>query len=206
MKFYPYLLVLITVPFLVTAVCQPSNAAGIDELTEAARNGDIRTAEAVLATGIDVNMENSDKLVPIVYAAANDHVELLELLLRSGADPNAASSESGSTALHIAAQLGQVRSVKTLLDNGADINIQDDLGMTPLIKATYSCKTGVIAVLLKRKADVSIRDYRDETALMAAKRRYDTYVSLFSDSTNDQEGLRRNYREVLDLLLGFEGG
>ena len=40
---------------------------------------------------------------------------------------------------------------------------------------------------------------------MAAKRRYDIYVSLFKDATDDRQGLRRTYREVLDLLKE-EGG
>ena len=191
--------------FVILAIRPLSHAADIDDLTEAARAGDLQAAMNILASGIDVNAENSDKLVPIVYAAANGHVELVKLLIRHGADPDAASSESGSTALHLAAQLDQAESVDVLLESGADINMKDKLEMTPLIKATYSCKTGIIALLLKRGADPSISDIRGETALMAARRRYDTYIALFKDRPDDQQGLRRLYGEVLALLQA-EGG
>lgn len=55
----------------------------------------------------------------------------MRALLDSGTAVNSAD-ESGSTALHFAADRGQQEAVQLLLDAGADVNTQDHDGQTPL--------------------------------------------------------------------------
>ncbi len=44
-----------------------------------------------------------------------------------------------------------------LLDAGADINVKDSLGETPLMKAAYGNHVDAVTLLLSRKADTKLR-------------------------------------------------
>ena len=78
---------------------------------------------------------------PLHLAAAGYRVEIVKLLLAAGADPNAAGNHRHSSPLHYAADgyingpawdaQEQVKTIRCLLDAGADINIQDR--MVPLL-------------------------------------------------------------------------
>ena len=116
---------------------------GLTALHFAARQGAMKTAQALVESGADVNVVSpADGTTPLVIAAINGQFDLANYLLAHGADPNAASS-SGMTALYAAvnvewaprmfypqprAQLQQQLSyldfMKGLLDKGADPNVR----------------------------------------------------------------------------------
>jgi ankyrin repeat protein len=78
----------------------------------------------------------------------------------------------GRTALCIAASNGYTQIVKTLLANGADVNIKDrDVhDRTALILAADNGHTEVVKVLLANGADVNSKDEFGFTALACAKK------------------------------------
>lgn len=69
-----------------------------------------------------------------------------------------------------------VKILKLLLDYGADINAQDELGCTELMHAVAYNETEEFLFLVKRKASVQIKDKQGSTALsfatMLDKREY----------------------------------
>lgn len=75
-----------------------------------------------------------------------------------------------------AALLGQDRCVDLLLDAGADINAQDEVGRSALMEACIAFKRDTINKLLDRNADVNLFDNNGCTALMRAA--YGGYPSL----------------------------
>eukprot|EP00879_Flechtneria_rotunda_P032310 GHRR01035493.1.p1 GENE.GHRR01035493.1~~GHRR01035493.1.p1 ORF type:complete len:325 (+),score=122.96 GHRR01035493.1:432-1406(+) len=62
------------------------------------------------------------------------------------------------SALHFVAAIGNVKSVKLLADAGADINLQDKEGYTPLHMACGYMQTGAMSALLEAGADPLIKD------------------------------------------------
>src|SRR5258706_14493243 len=78
-------------------------------------------------------------------AAAGYRVEIIRLLLAAGADPNATANRRHSGPLHYAADgyvtgpvwdaERQVKTIRLLLDAGAEINAQDLNGAAPLHRA-----------------------------------------------------------------------
>ena len=75
-----------------------------------------------------------------------------------------------------AAFLGRDRCVEVLLDAGADINTQDEVGRSALMEACIAFKRDTIALLLNRNANVNLFDNNGCTALMRAA--YGGYASL----------------------------
>lgn len=83
-----------------------------------------------------------------------------------------ATNRIGRTALHIAIKGGKVHTVKSLINNGADVNASDRDGITPLMLAAQSLKfpIDIACHLLNNGADIHARDNTKWTALHYAAR------------------------------------
>ena len=101
-------------------------------------------------------------------AAAGYRVDLVKLLLAAGADPNSSTNHRQSSPLHYAADgyingpvwnaERQVKTLQSLLDAGARINIQDKNGATPLHRAVRTRCAAAVNCLLERGADATLRN------------------------------------------------
>ena len=92
---------------------------------------------------------------PLADAAMREDVQTVRALLAQGADPDTAHGD-GMTALHWAAQHGNVEIVTLLLDAGADRGARTRLGAhTPLHVASRSARGTATAALLEAGADVN---------------------------------------------------
>ena len=81
-----------------------------------------------------VNMRTADehRCTPAMFCSGDDHVKCLALLLdREEADMNLADSY-GDTAVHEACRYDQWKSLLFLIRRGADINLKNGRGHTPL--------------------------------------------------------------------------
>ena len=61
-------------------------------------------------------------------------IQLTELLLRYGADVNVTAAD-GSLALHDAVHEGNVSAIRTLIEHGSSLDLEDETGRTPLVIA-----------------------------------------------------------------------
>jgi ankyrin repeat protein len=106
----------------------------------------------------------------LAEAVAGGDREQAMLLLESGAEPVDASLVDGSTALLYAAYQGDLELTKTLLNSGADPNINNRYGAFPLSEAAQLNAYEVVASLLEAGADPNKTNLEGETALMVASR------------------------------------
>jgi len=90
----------------------------------------------------------------VVDEPANSHRSLISELIASGFDPNQKDNQ-GWTPLHFAAQEWSEEAAKTLLENGAEVDITDSNGNTPLWRAVFSSRGRgeLIKLLLVSGAD-----------------------------------------------------
>lgn len=114
-------------------------------------------ADALLAHGFDLHRR------PMAFehsrADTGGGPAVVRALLEYGADPNARGPD-GRAALHFAAQSGNLDLIAVLLAYGADANVVDDAGTTPLV-ATLRRKSqqraAAIEALLAGGADPNVR-------------------------------------------------
>jgi hypothetical protein len=108
-----------------------------------------------------------DNMFALTAAAGHSDRKIVELLLDYGAQI------SGSGALTLAAERGNVDNVECLLGRGADVNEMVSLNTSrnghenmgcPLHKAVENGHATVVDILLNAGADVSIRDAKGRTA------------------------------------------
>lgn len=74
----------------------------------------------------------------------------VEYLLANGAHPNDQANCQAS-ALHYAAECGNLEICKILLDNGALISVKNEYGMTPVITAAERTKEYVVEMFCERE-------------------------------------------------------
>ncbi len=95
--------------------------------------------------------------IPVMYyPILHNHVDIAELLLSYGADINA--GEGKTTALHGAVLFGQKAMVLWLLEHGAQANLTDFEGKTPLRLAIEQQQQDIAALLRRHGAIESKTD------------------------------------------------
>lgn len=104
-------------------------------------------------------------------ASKHGDVELIKSLLSDhgpGVFRLSRTSQSlNASCLHLASGNGHVEASE-ILSNVEDINIQDDHGFTPLMRALSRNQTKVAEMLIAKGAEINIRDNFGQTALFVA--------------------------------------
>jgi hypothetical protein len=109
-------------------------------------------------------------LYPELHSGARGLLDL-DQELNKGSQALNSIDDNGRAPLHWACQSGNISAMKSLLEAGADPNIKDGDGQTPLMTASYRGDRTCVAVLLNTTACmVNATDNRGSTALHFAAR------------------------------------
>ncbi|XP_071376347.1 inversin [Centroberyx affinis] len=145
----------------------PGPASLGSQVHAAAVNGD-RSTLLKLITAEPSLRDREDQFgrTPLMYCVLADRLDCAETLLKAGASVNK-TDHSQRTALHLAAQKGNVRFLKLLLSRRADWLQKDLEEMTPLHLATRHPSPKALALLLKHigPGEVDTQDKNKQTAL-----------------------------------------
>lgn len=139
-------------------------------LAAAAAVGKIPPIELLISAGADINASNG--LDTPLYAAAMGNIFALRLLLAKGADPDIPSFSENSSVLHILAREGGEERIGYILAAGADVNIVNSFGWTPLHTAVANGYTGSAQILIEAGADINARDNEGRTPLSRSVLKY----------------------------------
>jgi ankyrin repeat protein len=157
----------------------PHPSAESSPLVDAASAGDADSVEMLIAKGAEVKPVGETAIFMAATAACS---KCLSLLTAREIDKN-----DYSLALADIAITGDVNAVKMMLDHGADVNIVDPLGRTPLMYAAASDNLPLeeLKMLVEHGADVNARDAHKRgadsgwTALDIARQHGDTPIVAF---------------------------
>ena len=124
-------------------------------LVDAAHAGDSRTVRNLLKQEVDLDVRDGLGNTALHWAALNQDAKLVNELLKRGAQVDALN-EAGATPLIYS--IGNLQSVKALLDKGADVNHASKLKVTPLMAAVIRPdSTKVVKLLLEHGADPTVK-------------------------------------------------
>ncbi len=132
----------------------------------AARNGHVEVVRTLLINKAEVNHINHEKIGALQYAVESDDANLVKLMLAGGADV-AVRNEIDQGLLHLALSHAVA---EVLIAVGADPNLKDAEGMTPLHHATILGDLALLRLLVEFDADVNSPDNGGLTPLHLAAR------------------------------------
>jgi hypothetical protein len=183
------------------------------ELKDAAWDGDVEAVRRLLAAGADPNAADEDGCLPLQYAsfgtvecfdellAAGARVEaevlarclnsaclyhnsaMIKRLLELGADVRLQAL--GETALHAAAEAGDVEAFGLIVAAGARVDCRDERGRTPVHRAALIRSIPILKLLLAAGADLHAQDDERATALDLVHRR--EYIAYPNESALDED-------------------
>jgi serine/threonine-protein phosphatase 6 regulatory ankyrin repeat subunit B len=193
------------------------NQDGQTALMAVARTGNVAAAKALLEHGATVDARESfGGQTALMWASARRHPEMIELLVAHGASIDARSTprdyqrhvtaegrpksldSGGFTPLLYAARENCIACVDMLLGHGADIDMPDPDGVSPLQLAIMNANWDLAKRLIEAGADVDQWDIFGEAPLFSAigqRQRIDGgHASI--DEPNETKGI-----DIVRLLL-----
>ena len=117
--------------------------------------------------GANINaVAKYDMSTPLIIACSNKNVSVVNFLLQNGANV-ALRDDNGWTALHFVVDGFNDSSeiLRSLLNNGADVNAKSVCNETPLMVASQSSDVETVTLLIEQGAYVDLQDEKDNTAL-----------------------------------------
>lgn len=148
-------------------------SSGQSALHVAVHAGDIQGTTKLLDEGHSIDIEDENGSTPLHIAAALRAAEprgvLVEILLDKRADVHQFDKE-GCTCLHVAATLGHVDVIETVMAAGADPHSRTSNGETPLHRAAQYGRVECVRALMQHGGSrlVLEQNHRWETALDVA--------------------------------------
>jgi ankyrin repeat protein len=172
-------------------------------LMTASGSGETGAIDAALAAGADVNAVSSYGNSALYNACFADRLPVVTALLEHGADPNLRMTyhspvdgrvEVGLVALMVCRSAPVV---EVLLAAGANPNVSDNHGSTPLMRAALAAGSDAVALLLKSGADPRIKDAAGRTAADRVRER----LSWLDDHSSSLQAAKR--RAALNSVLAL---
>ena len=112
--------------------------------------------------------DGSDYDGDLIRAVMNNNLDEVLEALNNGADASAVNRMTNQSALIYAADNGNTHIANLLLENGANVNDQDNEGNTPLMIASERGHPETVKLLIESGANMNAQDNYKRTALMKA--------------------------------------
>lgn len=147
------------------------NAAGRTPLAEAAKRGRLQAVALLLSRSADVNAYGTQSgFTPLHLAAQYNHPAVVRQLLSAGANVNARNQWNQTPLWQAAWQAwhDNTEVAHILVAHGAQIDVADEKGYTPLQMAARAGNVPMVSYLLAQGADVNHANNKGRTPLYQA--------------------------------------
>lgn len=120
--------------------------------------------------------------IDLITASAENKIDVVKQHIAAGTDldqkdPNPNGVQT--TSLGIAAAFGYTEVAKALIDGGADVNVPDKNGSTPLHTAAFMCHAEIVQALVAKGADKSARNNSGGTALESVEMPWEAAKGIY---------------------------
>lgn len=177
-------------------------------LFQAAGSGDLEMLRQLLDSGADPNWVAIEAgHTPLYNACFGDSAAAVRFLIERGADPNKrfeyhspidGRAERELTAL-MCARSGKV--AQALIDAGAEVNVHDAIGVTPLMRAANRGEPEVVRLLLRAGASAAARSTNGRSAVDFATDKMNFFLEQGAGFKEGHAEKRiEEFREICRLL------
>ncbi|WP_264336309.1 MULTISPECIES: ankyrin repeat domain-containing protein [unclassified Wolbachia] len=142
------------------------DSTGYTALHKAVFSGRFDEVKLLIDKGVRVDVQDKHELTPLFYAVINNDEKMIKFLVEIGnADVNLGKYNNP---LGMAISRGRMELAEYLIDKGADINRQDNIGRTFLHKAAEGGNLAAVKFLVEKGARLDVLDEWNDTPLHLA--------------------------------------
>lgn len=122
-----------------------------------AQNGHTEIVQILLSHGAQTDIFPNSKFHPLLQAVKRKHNEIVDLLLNHNTSTIDVEDKAGATPLLTALHNGDILIAKKLIEKGANVNLPNYEGITPLTLAVTQNKLGeIVQLLISRGANIDM--------------------------------------------------
>lgn len=170
----------------------------LDKLNSVNSSSTLETLKILIDNGANLDLFDKCDLSALMHASMNSKnnnlANAVKLLINKGANVNLQRPEDGHTALHFAVSHldtgSNLETVKFLIANGANVDVQDKNGVTPLMNAVDR-STNAVELLINNGANLYIQN--GSTILIYI-------LEQIIKNANDRSLIRNKHETFLILL------
>ncbi|CAC5408456.1 ANK [Mytilus coruscus] len=147
------------------------NDHGCSSMLLAARSGYKVVVDYLLRYGGNPNLSCNDGTTPLMSAAQEGHFDTMLTLIDGKADLNLQNNEEKSkqSALLLATRYGRIQCVKGLIEKGADKELSDIHGTSPLLVALLNEKYETAKYLFQLGASINAKNIEGKSPIEVTK-------------------------------------
>lgn len=165
---------------------------GHTSLDAACWSGQVAIVEVLIEKGAKVSVADNNGCSPLFIASALGYEKIAKLLLgKDKSNINQNEKVYGRTALHVVMLLGYVSIASMLIDEGAEVNLQDSEGHTALHVAIFRRFPRLVTLFLDGGSKIDIQDHHGWTALH--------FVARFSDKEIATKVLSIGVQDIVNV-------
>ncbi len=123
---------------------------------------------AQVETVYDDKINDLTDVTALMSAVVNNDLVGVRFFSKSARSDINQPNLGGATALHLACRDGNFEIAKILIENGANINLADKEGWTPLMRAALAPNKKLVSLLLENKVDATRLNIVGESAILHA--------------------------------------
>ncbi|CAL1532674.1 unnamed protein product, partial [Lymnaea stagnalis] len=171
------------------------NKQGLTPLHRGAIVGNAEAIRTMLDLGASPDCKDARDLTPLYYSVSNDDTvqDCTHMLLHERARVGICD-EHGWYEIHQACKNGRVQHLEHLLFYGAEMDVRNSCGNTPLHICALNSQEACARVLLFRGADPTLVNYSNQTADQVAALAGNTAIAEMINSHNPDDVVP--YREI----------
>jgi tankyrase len=163
------------------------------EFLNAVNQGSKKLIDLFVRGGINVNVRNNDGESGLQIALRNGFTIIANILLGAGADADVKNA-TGLTTLQVVCEKktpGYKELAEELIMVGADVNVRDQKGWTPLMRAISTADQDMVALLLKNGANPTLETPKgDNASALAEKFGCEDIIELVAENNLRRSNLR----------------
>lgn len=163
------------------AIVQPNSSYGLFTLSPAyiaTKSGSIEVLEALVKAGVNIHRNLSHQTF-LQIAVEGNQPKSIEFLITHGCNVNERSLPSGSTILHLAVGSNSLECARILLKYGANPNLMNSLGWSPLSSMieseshwNHKSRIELMQLLIENGADLELKNKEGLTVLQRLIQRF----------------------------------
>lgn len=170
---------------------------GRTRLGDAISKGQAKVVRYLLEHGASASSAPPQGSIPLHIAARANKPEIVEILIEYGANVDSRDGRSRATALHATTDSQSYEAAKLLLEKGADPDIQNNVGRTPIYVAIAFKNAKMVALFVNAGCDLTtIRDYDHQSPLDYARKEGGPEVMAIIEKTVKSKGVGKRHTSV----------